>query len=92
LFRRTMEGYQPVSLATQGVPCRTSQSPKGFYFKSADTGDVYLYDEAVESCTRVAWRPDRSFTWFGVSPNGNWLAINFDGTESSDLMIMEHFR
>jgi Tol biopolymer transport system component len=92
LFRRTGEGHQPVSLATQGVPCRTAQSPKGFYFRSADTGDLYFYDEAAESCTRVARRPDRWFTWFTVSPDGNWLAINFDGRESSDLMIMEHFR
>jgi Tol biopolymer transport system component/DNA-binding winged helix-turn-helix (wHTH) protein len=92
LFRRTTEGYQPVSLAAQGVPCRTAQSPKGFYFKAADTGDVYLYDEAAESCTRVARRPDRPFTWFTVSPDSNWLAINFDGKQSSDLMIVEHFR
>jgi Tol biopolymer transport system component len=92
LFRRTTEGDQPMSLATQGVPCRTAQSPKGFYFKSADTGDVYLYDEAAQSCMRILQRPDRPFTWFTVSPDGNWLVINFDGKQSSDLMIMEHFR
>jgi Tol biopolymer transport system component/DNA-binding winged helix-turn-helix (wHTH) protein len=92
LFRRTTDADQPVSLAAQGVPCRTAQSPRGFYFKSADTGDVYLYDEAAETCSRILRRPDRPFTWFTVSPDGNWLAINFDGNESSDLMILEHFR
>jgi len=57
LFRQTTEGEQPVSLLTQGVPCRTAQSPKGFYFMSADTSDVYLCDEAGkgirESCSAL---------------------------------------
>jgi Tol biopolymer transport system component len=91
LFRRTTQGDQPVPLAAEGMPCRTAPSPKGFYFRSADGNDVYLYDDATGS-GRVFQRPDRPFTRFTVSPDGSWLAINHDGKEGKDLMIMEHFR
>jgi hypothetical protein len=74
------------------MPCRTAPSPKGFYFRSADGNDVYLYDDATGSCGRVFQRRDRPFTRFTVSPDGTWLAINYDGKEGKDLMIMGHFR
>ena len=92
LFERTAQGDQPVRLATQGVTCRTAPSPNGFYFKSAEGDAVYLYDEATRSCLRVPQHPDRPFSRFTVSPDGSWLAINYDGKQSKDLMIMEHFR
>jgi Tol biopolymer transport system component/DNA-binding winged helix-turn-helix (wHTH) protein len=92
LFRRTAQGEQPALIAAEGVSCRTSPSPKGFYFRSADRSEVYLYDEAAGSSVRVPQRPDRSFSRFTMSPDGDWLAINFNGKESKDLMIMEHFR
>jgi len=68
-----------VSVVTQGVPCRTALSPKGFYFKSADTSDVNLRGEAAQSYTRILQRPDRAFTWFTVSPDGGWQSTSMAG-------------
>jgi hypothetical protein len=92
LFRRTTQGDQPVPLAAEGVPCRTSPAPKGFYFKLADGSGVFLYDETTATCVHVFQRPDRPFTRFTVSPDGVLLAINNDGKQNKDLMIMERFR
>ena len=91
LMRRTSNGDRLVSLAPDGITCRTSPSPNGFYFKSADTGEVYLYDEGSERCVRVM-KADRPFSRFTVSPDGGYLVLDFKGKENSDLMIMEHFR
>ena len=90
-MRRTSNGDRPVSLAPDGITCRTSPSPNGFYFKSADTGEVFLYDETSERCVRVL-KADRPFSRFTVSPDGRSLALDFKGQETSDLMIVEHFR
>jgi Tol biopolymer transport system component len=92
LFRRTTHGDESVPLPTEGVPCRSAPSPKGFYFRSADGSGVYLYDEATGRCVPILQRPDRPFDRFTVSPDGSWLAIAYNGKQSKDLMIMEHFR
>jgi Tol biopolymer transport system component/DNA-binding winged helix-turn-helix (wHTH) protein len=91
VLRRAADGDHPVPLSPKGVSCRTAPSPRGFYFKSADTNEVYLYDETTERCVRVL-RPDRPISRFAVSPDGDWLSISFDGRERRELMIMEHFR
>jgi len=91
-MRRTAAGDRPVGLAPQGIVCRTSPSPKGFYFQAAGTRDIWLYDEARRQSVPLLRHLDRPFTSFTVSPDGNWVAINFDAAETSDLMMMEHFR
>jgi Tol biopolymer transport system component/DNA-binding winged helix-turn-helix (wHTH) protein len=92
LMRRTPEGDQPLPLASEAVGCRTAASPKGFYFVSAETGGVSLYDESMERSERVFPHAGEPVTWFTVSPDGHWLAMNSEVKEGSDLMIMEHFR
>jgi Tol biopolymer transport system component/DNA-binding winged helix-turn-helix (wHTH) protein len=92
LLRRTPQGDQPVPLAPQGLACLIAPALNGFYFESADTHDIYLYDEAADRSVHVLPHPDRVFGRFTVSPDGRWLALDSDGAESSDLMIMEHFR
>lgn len=92
LMQRTAEGDRPVPLKPQGITCRNSPSSTGFYFKAAGTGDIYRYDEASRLSARVLRRPDRPFVRFSVSPDGNWGALDFRGKETSDLMVMEHFR
>jgi hypothetical protein len=91
LVRRTPGGDETVRLPTAGISCRTSPSPAGFYFKSPE-GAIYLYQEGGEKCVRLLVRPDRPFTRFAMSPQGNWLAINSDGKENSNLMLMERFQ
>jgi hypothetical protein len=92
LMRRTPAGDQVVPLTPEAVSCRTSPSPKGFYFKSASSNDIYLYEEAAGRCTRVLRRPERTFGRFTVSPDGQWAAVDSNNGQKSDLMIMEHFR
>jgi Tol biopolymer transport system component len=90
LMRRTPDGDRVVPLVPGGIGCRTAPSLDGFYFKSADTGFVYRYDEAAERCVLVL-KPDRPFSRFAVSPDRRWVLLDFKGKESSDLMIMEHY-
>jgi Tol biopolymer transport system component len=59
---------------------------------SADTGGVYLYDEALQRSESVFPHAGEPVTWFTVSPDGRWLAMNSEEKQDSDLMIMEHFR
>jgi len=91
LMQRTPAGDEPVRLATAGISCRTSPSPSGFYFRSED-GDIYLYREGQEKCERFPVHPERPFTSFTVSPQGNWLAISSDVKENSNLMLVERFQ
>jgi Tol biopolymer transport system component/DNA-binding winged helix-turn-helix (wHTH) protein len=90
LMRRTLDGDRVAPLVPEGVGCRTAPSPNGFYFRSANTGEVYLYDEAGGRCVRVL-KPDRPFGRFAVSPDRRWIMLDFGGKERSNLMIMEHF-
>ena len=90
-MRRTPDGDLPVTLTPEAISCRTALSPWGFYFKSADTSDVYLYDEVIERCIRVFHRPSLPFNQFTVSPDGRWLASDSSSKNGSALMITEHF-
>jgi Tol biopolymer transport system component len=92
LMRRTPDGDQPLPLVSEGITCRTASSRTGFYFVSADTGGVYLYDEALQRSESVFPHAGEPVTWFTVSPDGRWLAMNSEEKQDSDLMIMEHFR
>lgn len=91
LMQRAQDGDGVTPLVPEGVGCRTAPSPDGFYFKSADTGEVYLYDEAGGRCVRVL-KPDRPYSRFTVFPNRRWVVLDFKGKEQSNLMIMEHFQ
>jgi hypothetical protein len=91
LMRRSPAGDQQVALIPDGVACKTAPSPAGFYFRSADGGDIYLYDEAAGHSRRVLRHPPSAYS-FTISPDGRWYAVELARSESQDLMIMERFR
>ena len=92
MIRRTPSGDQVVELTPPGRPCLTSPSPKGFFYKSVEGGDVYLYDESTGRSVLAFGQLPKPFTQFTVSPDGRWLIADFRREEAADLMIMEHFR
>jgi hypothetical protein len=91
-MRRTPTGDAVVNLAPPGLPCRTAPSPKGFFYKAADSSDIYLYDEGAGRSVRIFGQLPRPFNGFTASPDGRWLITDFRREEAADLMIMEHFR
>jgi Tol biopolymer transport system component len=91
LLRRNSDGDTPLPFVPQTVTCRTAPSPKGFYFQSAETSGLWLYDEALERVETVVPHPKQEVSWFTFSPDGSWLAMNSEVKANSDLMIMEHF-
>ena len=91
LMRRSQAGDQQVSLIPDGFASQTAPSPIGFYFKAADTGDIYLYDETGGRSQRVLQHPPPAHS-FTMSPDGRWFAIESARSENQDLMIMERFR
>jgi Tol biopolymer transport system component len=92
LMRRMPDGDREVSLDPPSSPQWLAVPvPEGFYYKAADTQDIYLYDENTGRSMRVLARPERPFNQFTMSPDGRWFASDFLGNTSVDLMIMEHF-
>ena len=93
LMRWSETGSQPVPLAGHARPWMVSVSPEGFYYREAETGDIYLYEEASGRSTRVLGCPAR---WNGealtVSPDARWFAGDIIRRENVDLMMMERFR
>ena len=92
LVRRMPAGDEVVKLAPPGRSCMTALSPKGFFYKAADAGDVYLYDESTGQSVRVFEQLPRPFNQFAASPDGRWLIVDFRHEEAADLMIMDRFR
>ena len=92
LVRRTAEGDATVRLVPEGDErFAVSPAPRGFYYKSATSNAVYLYDELTRRSVPIIRIP-RSFTQFTVSPDGRWFASTFLDKRSIDLMIMEQFK
>jgi len=91
LIRRSPTGDREVALIPAGLACKTAPSPAGFYFKAADGGDIYLYNEAAGTSRRVLRNPPPAHS-FTMSPDGHWFVIELARAESQDLMIMERFR
>jgi len=91
LMHRSPAGDREVSLGPGAEACKTALSPAGFYFKAAETGDIYLYDEASSGSRRVLPHPPQAHS-FTMSPDGRWFTIERPGIENKDLMIMERFR
>jgi Tol biopolymer transport system component len=91
LMRRSPGGDREVVLVPEGIACKTAPSPAGFYFKSSDAGDIYLYDEAGGNSRRVLRHPPSAYS-FTMSPDGRWFAIELAKNQNQDLMIMERFR
>jgi Tol biopolymer transport system component/serine/threonine protein kinase len=92
LVRRTADGDATVRLVPEGDGrWTTSPAPRGFYYKSATSNAVYLYDELTRRSVPII-RIARSFTEFTISPDGRWFASTFLGKRSIDLMIMEQFK
>jgi Tol biopolymer transport system component len=92
LVRRTADGDATVRLVPEGDGRWTATpAPRGFYYKSATSNAVYLYDELTRRSVPIV-RIARSFTEFTISPDGRWFAATFLGKRSIDLMIMEQFK
>jgi len=75
LMRRTPDGDREVSLDPPSSPQWLAvPAPEGFYYKAADTQDIYLYDENTGRSARVLARPERPFNQFTMSPDGRFGA------------------
>jgi Tol biopolymer transport system component len=91
LMRRLPHGDQEVNLAPAGIP-PADVAPDGFYYISAATQDIYLFQEQTGASVRVMENPGKPYRQFTISPDGRWFASAFLRSSSIDLMIMEHFR
>ena len=92
LMRRMPDGDHRVDLAPPARTCLTAYSPRGFFYKAADSGEIYLYDETAGRSTRIFEHLPHPFNQFTMSPDGRSLVTDFARDEGADLMIMEHFR
>jgi Tol biopolymer transport system component/DNA-binding winged helix-turn-helix (wHTH) protein len=91
LKRRQPQGDREVDLTPAGIPPAVV-APDGFYYISAGTQDIYLFQEETGASVRVMENPGKPHKQFTISPDGRWFASGFLRSSSVDLMIMEHFR
>jgi Tol biopolymer transport system component/DNA-binding winged helix-turn-helix (wHTH) protein len=68
-------------------------SPGGIYFVPADAPRSLRYFDFASKQIRPIFESDKDFdSGLSVSPDGRWLLCSLVGDETSDIMIVDHFR
>jgi Tol biopolymer transport system component len=98
LKKVTLPGQPGTEAEVKGVP-RVSDSvlwalsPGGIYFVPADAPRSLRYFDFASRQIRPVFEVDKDFgSGLSVSPDGRWILYSLVGDETSDIMIVDHFR